>query len=76
MISKVCGVDLMKIYLLYIDIMFNTWLIHAETNCTCNGWSEWRVCLSAARSHSAGAASPVSDSFIPKRKEQNWSYND
>lgn len=32
---------------------------------TCNGCSFWRVCLSAAKSHSAGGAKPVSDSFIP-----------
>ena len=32
---------------------------------TCRGCSLWRVCLSAARSHSAGGASPVSDSLMP-----------
>lgn len=32
---------------------------------TWRGCSFWRVCLSAARSQSAGGASPVSDSLIP-----------
>merc|ERR1719228_1205390 len=37
-------------------------LVHRAT---CNGCSDWRLCLSAARSHKAGGASPVSDSLIP-----------
>lgn len=32
---------------------------------TCNGCSFCRVCLSAAKSHNAGGANPVSDSLIP-----------
>lgn len=50
--------------------MFNTMQLHCkEEECThlatCNGCSLWRVCLSAARSHRAGGARPVSDSLIP-----------
>merc|ERR1719356_1035337 len=37
-------------------------LVHLAT---CSGCSDWRLCLSAARSHKAGGASPVSDSLIP-----------
>lgn len=40
-------------------------LIILVQRATCNGCSFCKVCLSAARSHSAGAASPVSDSLIP-----------
>jgi len=32
---------------------------------TCSGCSLWRACLSAAKSHKAGGARPVSDSFMP-----------
>merc|ERR1719187_1613275 len=32
---------------------------------TCSGCSDWRLCLSAARSQRAGGARPVSDSLIP-----------
>lgn len=35
---------------------------------TCSGCSLCRVCLSAARSHRAGGARPVSDSLIPVKK--------
>lgn len=41
---------------------------------TCSGCSLCRVCLSAARSQSAGGARPVSDSLMPvkaKRKKKN-----
>lgn len=41
---------------------------HTHTICqlyTCNGCSFVSVCLSAAKSHSAGAAKPVSLSFMP-----------
>lgn len=37
-------------------------LVHLAT---CNGCSFCSVCLSAAKSQSAGGARPVSDSFIP-----------
>ena len=40
------------------------WFNH-DRNPTCSGCSLWRVCLSAARSHRAGAAKPVSDSLMP-----------
>merc|ERR1719195_1206882 len=37
-------------------------LVHLAT---CSGCSDWRLCLSAARSQSAGGARPVSDSLMP-----------
>merc|ERR1719410_3224865 len=37
-------------------------LVHLAT---CRGCSDWRLCLSAARSHRAGGARPVSDSLMP-----------
>ena len=33
---------------------------------TCSGCSDCKVCLSAAKSHMAGGANPVSDSLIPE----------
>ena len=30
-------------------------------------YSLWSVCLSAAKSHNAGGAKPVSDSLMPKK---------
>merc|ERR1719347_1664854 len=40
-------------------------LIILVQRATWSGCSDWRLCLSAARSHSAGGARPVSDSFMP-----------
>ena len=41
---------------------------------TCNGCSLCKVCLSAARSHKAGAARPVSDSLMPKSIVNSFVY--
>lgn len=41
---------------------------------TCSGCSFCRVCLSAARSQSAGGAKPVSDSLMPVIKVNNISH--
>ena len=41
---------------------------------TCNGCSDCKVCLSAAKSHMAGGASPVSDSLIPEVWENIWNH--
>lgn len=40
-------------------------LIILVQRATCNGCSFCKVCLSAAKSHKAGGARPVSDSLIP-----------
>ena len=38
---------------------------------TCSGCWEWRACLSASKSHSAGWARPVSDSFTPAKNKND-----
>lgn len=56
-------------FIMYLGSSVSVVIIFVQ-RATCNGCSFCKVCLSAARSHNAGGAKPVSDSFIPSFKNK------
>lgn len=51
-------------FIIYFGSSVSALIIFVQ-RATCKGCSFCKVCLSAAKSQSAGGAKPVSDSFIP-----------
>lgn len=51
-------------FIMYLASSVSALMIFVQ-RATCKGCSFCKVCLSAARSHSAGGARPVSDSLMP-----------